>query len=280
MKWVSTYAPLYKQPGGPAKHCDIPAGRVVEPTPQGMALMAGVGAPNPVDWQEVTYEVEGHVGANAFKGWVYTGYIEEVCNEFPLDAVAVPPQPSRAANDPGQDILWLGRKQFNLCGEFCVAYLAGDSIANMLTQWQPKAPSIFNRVFRILAHGADANLSRPTGTEEVKSMLAVYNKQGVDVNTLLLDPVKKSTVVSPGRFAAVTRDYDIILGVKMDAATGNIRGQGVGHWICVTEVKPDGRNRGWVTFYNPFPNQMQRESWGTLVNSMHAPYGLAVKRGQ
>ncbi len=275
MKWVTSSASLFTNPGGPQRACRIEPGKLVEPTCQ-VTSASCAGVNTPVNWEEVKYEdSEGH----CFQGWVYSGFLEDFNSEFPLGVVAAATQ-TRTPNDAAQDIVWLDKVQYNLCGEFCVAFLAGDSIDGMLTKWKPKSPTLFNKIFRVLVAGKFANLSRPTGRSEVQDMLAVYNKVGVEFDKLLQDPVKGDTIVTPGRFATVTSAYDIILGVNIDAVTGDIRGQGIGHWICVTEVKPDGRNRGWVTFYNPFPNQMQRESWGTLVGSMHEPYGLAIKRGQ
>jgi hypothetical protein len=79
--------------------------------------------------------------------------------------------------------------------------------------------------------------------------------------------------------AALAANYHMILGVNIDRVAGTLRGSGVGHWICLEKVIPDGIGRGWVEFYNPFPNQIQRESWSTLVASTGGQlYGLAVGR--
>ncbi len=274
MKWVTSTASLFTKPGGPQRACKIEPGKLVEPTCQ-VANAACAGVSTPVDWEEVKYEDrDGY----SFQGWVYSGFLEDFKNEFPLGVVAAATQ-THTPNDAAQDIMWLGEVQYNLCGEFCVAFLAGDSIDGMLTKWKPKSPTLFDKIFRVLVTGKYANQSRTTDRSEVQDMLGVYGKTGIPVETLLRDTVKGDTIVSPGRFAAITSQYDIILSVNIDGGTGDIRGQGIGHWICVTDVTPDGRNRGWVTFYNPFPNQKQRESWGTLLGSMGNPYGLAVKRG-
>lgn len=263
MKWVTNYASLFTTPAGPARFCYLPIGTWVEATGRVETKVYGGAL---VDWVEVIYVT----AQKTYQGWIYAGYLEEIIDEFAPNVVAAGTQTPNP-NDAGQDIIWLGQVQYNLCGEFCVAFLAGDSIDGMLTKWQPKAPSIFSRIF-------PGGRSRPTGAEVVQSMLEVYGKVGVSLSTKLQDTIKRDALVSPGRFAALAKDNYIIVFVKIDAISGNLRGSGVSHWICVTEVVPDGVNRGWVTFYNPFPNQMQRESWATFAASMGLPYGLVVKR--
>ena len=261
MKWIINYAPLYANPGQPQRLCWLPVGTLVEPTGQMTTVNAAA-------YCEVTYVT----ALQTYRGWVYAGYLEEVVNEFAPCAVQTTTQTPNP-NDAAQDLVYLGGVQYNLCGEFCVAYVAGDSIEHFLAQWQPKSPSIFNRVF-------SGGRSRPTGAGDVQDMLSVYGLHGQDVSGLLYDMVKGGVLLSPGRMAAISQLFRIIVGVKIDGLTGNLRGQGVGHWVCIEKVIPDGNGRGWVEFYNPFPNQVQREPWATFVGSMGTqPYGLAVKDG-
>lgn len=257
MKWVIKYAALYVDAGLPERLCYIPAGSVVEPTGNEYTV-------RDVPFSEVLYTTS----VRTYRGWIKTGYLEELVNEFPLNVVPTNTQTSNP-NDPAQDIMFLGNIQYNLCGEFCVAYMVGDSIENFLALWQPHSPNVFNRIF-------SGGRSRPTGIGDLQDMLSVYSLSGVSLTALLTDSL--GMILSPGRLSSIVSKYQVIVGVKIDGVTGNLRGQGVGHWICLERVIPDGRNRGWVEFYNPFPNQMQRESWGTLTASMGVPYGLAVKR--
>ncbi len=286
MKWVTSRAKLFELPGKPYIVYDahdkpmsvyIEPRQYVQPTGSPTQAAAYPGLDTPVEWEEVIYESRDFFGAKAYKGWLYSGFLEEVCDEFPPGTVAMPPQ-TQSFNDPRQYMVWLGKKQFNLCGEFCVAFLAHKSIDDLLTQWQPKAPNFFNRVFNILAHGEEANVSRTTGKDDLRSMLSVYDKDAKDVNELLWDPVKQGLVPTPGRYAAITAKYDLILSVHIKPPTEDVTGEGVGHWICVTKVEPIGRNRGYVTFYNPLPNQMQREAWYNMAVYMGAPFGLAIER--
>lgn len=253
---------LYSKPGQPQRLCWLPVGTLVQPT--GEMTTVNVNA-----YCEVSYVT----ASQSYRGWVYAGYLEEVVNEFAPGAVPTTTQTPNP-NDAAQDIVFLGGVQYNLCGEFCVAYVAGDSIEHFLARWQPKSPSIFSRVF-------SGGRSRPTGAADVQDMLSVYGLQGQNVAGLLHDPVKGSVLVSPTRMATISQASRIIVGVKIDGLMGNLRGQGVSHWVCIEKVTPDGNGRGWVEFYNPFPNQVQRESWATFVASMGTqPYGLAVKRIQ
>ena len=260
MKWVNNYASLYSDPANLVRLCWLPVGVRVDPT-------GGTRSVNGIPYLEVTY----FTPAALLTGWVYAGYLEELIFEFKECAVPTTTQTPNP-NDAGQDIIFLGNVQYNLCGEFCVAFIAGDSIENMLQKWQPKSPSIFSRIFQ-------GGRSRPTGPDDVSTMLAVYNLTGENIVTLLRDPVKDGVLWTPGRMSALVQDYHVILGVNIDQITGLLRGSGVGHWICVEKVTPDSVGRGWVEFYNPFPNQIQRESWSTVTSSIGgSPFGLAVKR--
>jgi len=260
MKWVNNYASLYSDPGRATRLCYLTIGTLVDPT-------GGTTTVNGILYLEVDY-VTSSVHT---KGWIYSGFVEDLVNEFPPFAVPTSSQTPNP-NDAAQDIVFLGKVQYNLCGEFCVAFIAGDSIENFLAQWQPKSPSFFNRIFQ-------GGVSRPTGSQDVQNMLAVYGMTGQDIAGLLTDPIKNGVLLTPGRMAAVSANYHIMLGVQIDRLAGTLRGSGVGHWVCLEKVIPDGVGRGWVEFYNPFPNQIQREPWSTLVASIGTqPYGLAVKR--
>ncbi len=260
MKWVNNYASLYSDPARGLRLTYLTIGSLVDPT--GVSTTV-----NGTTFLEVNY-----VTASAsMKGWIYSAYVEELVNEFPPCAVPTTTQTPNP-NDAAQDIVFMGNVQYNLCGEFCVAFIAGDSIEHFLAQWQPKSPSFFNRIFL-------GGVSRPTGSPDVQNMLAVYSLTGQDIAAMLVDPVKKGVLLTPARLAAISADYHIILGVQIDRLAGTLRGSGVGHWICLEKVTPDGVGRGWVEFYNPFPNQIQRESWSTFSSSLGTqPYGLAVKR--
>ena len=260
MKWVNNYASLYSDASHMQRLCYLTIGTLVDPTGASQVVNGNL-------YVEVNYLST----AAPMKGWVYGPYLEELVNEFPPSAVPTTTQTPNP-NDAAQDIVFLGNVQFNLCGEFCVAFIAGDSIERFLAQWQPKSPSFFNRIFL-------GGVSRPTGSPDVQNMLAVYGMTGQDLSGLLVDPIKNGVLLTPGRMAALSASYHIILAVNIDRIAGTLRGGGVGHWICVEKVIPDGVNRGWVEFYNPFPNQIQRESWSTVLASMGTqPYGLAVKR--
>jgi hypothetical protein len=261
MMWVNNYASLYSNPSRVQRLCYLNVGSLVEPTGASQTVNGNV-------FVEVTYTTT----SAPLKGWVYGPFVEELVYEFPPFAVPTTTQTPNP-NDAAQDIIFQGNVQFNLCGEFCVAFIAGDSIEHFLEQWQPKAPSFFNRIFY-------GGVSRPTGAPDVQSMLAVYGMTGEYLSGMLTDPIKNGVLLTPGRMATLSEKYHMIMGVKIDRIAGTLRGSGVGHWVCIEKIIPDGVNRGWVEFYNPFSNQIQRESWSTLVASMGGqPYGLAVKRG-
>ena len=260
MKWVNNYASLFSDPATVTRLLYLTIGQLVDPT-------GGTRTVNGIPYLEVNYSTP----QRSVTGWVYAGYLEELVNEFPQGVVPTTTQTPNP-NDAGQDIVYLGNIQYNLCGEFCVAFIAGDSIEHFLSQWQPRSPSVFSRIFL-------GGRSRPTGAGDVLDMLSVYGLTGQDFGGMLIDHVKNGVLLTPGRIAAISANYHIILGVNIDNLTGSLRGSGVGHWVCVEKVVPDGVGRGWVEFYNPFPNQIQRESWATVAASASTqPYGLAVPR--
>jgi hypothetical protein len=260
MKWVTNYASLFSDPATVNRLLYLTVGQLVDPTGGTLTVNGNL-------YLEVNYSMPDR----SLKGWVYSGYLEELVNEFPQGAVPTTTQ-TPTPNDAAQDIVFLGNVQYNLCGEFCVAFIAGDTIDHFLSQWQPRSPSVFSRIFL-------GGRSRPTGAGDVLDMLSVYGLTGQDLAGLLADRIKNGLLLTPGRVAAISADHHIILGVNIDKFTGSLRGSGVGHWVCVEKVVPDGIGRGWVEFYNPFVNQIQRESWATVAASMGTqPYGLAVPR--
>ena len=79
-------------------------------------------------------------------------------------------------------------------------------------------------------------------------------------------------------------EYHLVAGVFMrsdDHYTGKLSGQGIGHWVVLESVTPNGRasgNGGWTEIYNPFPNKRQEYSYDEFMASFRTLDGLWVKR--
>ena len=267
--WTTGQAPLRTAAGSSVKILDIPANSVVE---GGQVLNMPYNGMR-IDWVHVKYQA-----AKYFEGWVYKGYLEEYEEEFDGDVVPIEndtPNPADAA----QYMIWKGQTQFNMCGELCACYcfdISGEipTLELLLTQWEAKQVGIFRRVF------GSGGRARGTDLGELDSMLSVfgYDTPSVRLAEALKDPVLNRPLVTPRRMAKLLEEHQIILGVKIDGALGNLRGQGIGHWVVVDSIMPDGINGGYVHLYNPFPNRKQDYSWRELTASMGSPYGILVKR--
>ncbi len=83
----------------------------------------------------------------------------------------------------------------------------------------------------------------------------------------LTDPIM-GFKLSPGRLSKMLESFYLLVHVSIDGVTGKLRGAGVGHWIVVDKVTPDGVNGGRVELYNPFRNKRQEYSYDELVNSV------------
>lgn len=259
--WTIAQAPLREsaEPNS-RKILDIPQGQVVDHIVD-IGNMVG-------DRVLVSYDA-----AKAYRGWVYEALLEAYEEEFPANVVEIEndtPSPTDAA----QYMIWKGQTQYNMCGELCVSYCHGAPLHILLTEWEAKKPTWYQRVF------GSGGRARSTGLDELDSMLAVfgYETPSTRLSSALTDAVLRRPLVTPARMARLLKTHRIIVGVKIDAASGNLRGGGIGHWVTLESITPDGINRGWATLYNPFPNRMQRYSWDELVKSMSSPSGLLVKR--
>jgi hypothetical protein len=265
-KWVVAQAPLRELPNAKSrKLLDLPLGALVSLTGR---TEPGVTSGVLHEWVEVIYLA----AAQRHIGWVYDGYLEPYTEEFPPHVVSIQ-SPTINPNDAAQYMVWRGKTQYNLCGELCVCYIAGDDIEAMLSKWEAKAISFYQRVF-------GSGMARGTNTAELDSMLSSYGypTPSTRLDTGLRDPLLGRPVVTPGRMAEMLSTHRAIVGVKISKSTGDLRTSGILHWVVIEDVTPDGINRGWVELYNPFPNRMQRYSWTEFVASMGAPYGIWVRR--
>lgn len=262
--WMIQPAPLRASPATGQKLLDLPFGARLEVTATEPRLVKRDRLET--YWREVIYQR----GGRAYTGWVYAGYLERLVNVYPPNVVSIP-FPTPDETDAAQYMIWRGHVQYNLCGELCVCYLTGDTLDAMLTQWQAKEISIFKQVF-------GQGQARGTNVAELESMLSVYQRDSVRLERGLHDAVLGRALVSPRRMADQLANYAAIVSVRIHAQTGNLQPTGILHWVVLTNIYPDGVNRGLVEVYNPFPNQVQRYSWTEFIAAMGTPYGLWVAK--
>lgn len=262
--WLIQSAPLRKAPATGQKIIDLPFGAVLESTETKPQYVRWDRLET--HWREVVYQR----GGRAYLGWVYADYLERLVNVYPPHVVTIP-SPTPDAADAAQYMLWRGSVQYNMCGEICVCYITGDPLDVMLTKWEAHAVGLFRQVF-------GQGQARGTTVAELENMTSVYQRRTVRLERGLHDPVLGRALVSPRRMQEQLVNYHAIVSVRIHAQTGNLQPTGILHWVVLTNVYPDGVNRGLVELYNPFHNQVQRYSWTEFVTSMGAPYGLWVAK--
>jgi hypothetical protein len=261
--WTVTQARLRDAPGGNLL-CEMPFGSLIHATGQTSQITY---SGQPTTWAEVIYQTS----QRTYKGWTYAPFIEAYDIHDHQPVVEIQHQ-TENPQDAAQYMQWLGKTQYNLCGELCVCYIAQASLGSMLTEWEAKAPSVWNSVF----YGGKA---RTTGLPDLTSMLAVYDLPApIRLDAGLLDPILGRALVTPARMEKWLMTHQAIVGVKIETTFGRLKPSGVGHWVVLNSVYPHGINNGAVEIYNPFTNLMEGYSWGEFIQSMSAPLGLWVAR--
>ena len=173
------------------------------------------------------------------------------------------PNATPETNDAAQYMFRHGRKQYNLCGEFCVAYVAHDiahtdNIEDFLDYWQAKQLKWYQSVFQ-------NGLSRTTGIYDLDIMLKEYGYE---------TPSQKFAAV-PMNVDAIQEkltQYQAIVGVKIDW-TGYLVGSGISHWIVLENIHVVDKHRAIVDIYNPYTNRLEPYSWRELMTSTGAYKG-------
>lgn len=266
--WIRRNTSLWTKPDlKDIKLCDLYKGTIVYPTDE---------------FADVAQRVLYKTSKGVLNGWVYRGFLELVRNEFEPGVVPVPPTTYIDPNRPAQYIVWDGRVQYNLCGEFCASYIFQESIESVqpeqvvlsrfLNRWKSKPVSLYHRVFK-------GGLARTTGISDLRDMVAVYGGEILEIQDCIYDPVANGFLFTPELMADwLETGWQAIIGCRIETRYGRLRSSGVLHWIVVDRVVPDDINNGWVEIYNPFPNQRQRLSWEVFAASVNIPYGIFVRK--
>jgi len=240
--------------------------------------------PSPNKRQSYTFnEFYKSVGSNPNSGWWVERkqYLKaddyEIPKEFKV-AIDTPKNP-KFPNDAEQYIWIGGNKKTRLCGEFCVAYILGNTIDKVLKNWNEKPPaglgelSTFLKAYGYLKGtksfsmetvldywketqpklyeyhvGQKEGKGENTNTRELKSILNAYGYHNDQKNNRadfrdFNEGLKSAGLLpsSPGRIQKMLDDYFLIAGVGIDDVTGRlIRRDKVRHWVVVEKIDPRG----------------------------------------
>lgn len=182
----------------------------------------------------------------------YRNNILEIPNATPVDT------------DAAQYMYRKGTKQFNLCGEFCVAHVLGlKNIDTFLDGWEAKDLKWYQQVFK-------NGLSRTTGVYDLEKMLSAWG---------ILTPCNRFSSIPPLEYlSAQLVDQQAILGVQIDY-TGYLVGKGIPHWIVLDRLTVMDKNHAIADVYNPFTNAIEPYSWKELMTSTGAyKNGIWIRR--
>lgn len=168
----------------------------------------------------------------------------------------------------------LGRSKIhhNLCGEFCVAALAGVDVIPLLNQWKaayPKALDIMKN-------------DTGTGLTDVLSMLKLFDLKSEEYRHS-----PSITAISPMRLLKRIQEGKMAFsGVGIYKSNGKLCGKEPNnskttrHWVVLEDVIPVGNN-GWVRIYNPFRNREEVYTYDLFIESVgQFPIGLWVNLQQ
>jgi hypothetical protein len=200
-------------------------------------------------------------------------FVPKEPEDLPVAPTPTPnPKPNPTPNEPAEYIIVDGKKKYNLAGEFCVAFIGRDNIHDFLSKWKSASPTYYKKV---------VDNDQPTGIDAAENMLSVYGYNTDRGNILkfregLTDPGKRLNI-SSGQFKKMLETYYLMVGVRIDVKSYNLRGQGIGIWVVLDKmIQNDER----VEIYNPYLNQMQEYSFDEFIKSMGGPpyTGLWAKR--
>ena len=257
-KWVNAYAPIFNIQG--VKIATIPEKSIV------------ISHEYVDDFRGVPREAVSYVtDARQFNGYVYVGYLEPYVENFPIKCVPMQ-SATPSLSDAEQYAIIHGVKQTELCGELCAAFLLGIPLEDLLAEWERESLTIYQRVFNWFT----TKKARGTGTAELQSMLAAFEKTSAPLSAVLHDKAidcLRYTVSGLQQIAGRA-----VVSVHIDKYSGRLKPSGVLHWVVVTAVIPERTGYGGVEIYNPFPNRIEAYSWSEFVASAGVPYGVVMSK--
>jgi hypothetical protein len=254
--WITRYTELWLAPRASGERaCYLPVGAVV----------------NDLNEKEGDFCKVLYVASKPYTGWMNSRYMEAVCEIMPVGVVDMGHLQTINEQDAAQYVVWMDNVQYNLCGEMCICYAFDEPLLGLLDSWRAKSTGAFNRVFL-------GGKSRPTGVNDLQEMASLYSAEFMPLRMVMTDNLTRQILFTPGRLAnCITDGYMPVVGVKIEGVRGELRSTGIPHWVAVKSVAPTGVNKGLVTIYNPFGNQIEQYDWHCFSQSVGVPFGLLVR---
>ena len=261
----------------PGNIYDLPDGSPVLALAKGALVeFSGVTqAKNGKQWSQVSQKGK--------TGWVRDAVLEDFTDRFSKTEVVIP-HPTPEQDDAEQYMFLPGEegKKRNMCGELCAAFIIKIDIESFVADWKVKA----KRYYQLSIAG---KVDQGTGIDSIESMFKVSPYNAVPGETFrfelgMRDLVSGNIIVSPGRMKTMLENYCLVAGVRIkasDTLNGRLSGQGIGHWVVLDKVFPDGKSGGaggWVEIYNPFPNKRQEYTYDEFMQSFAGTLGIWVRR--
>lgn len=264
IRWTTTQLSLMTSPTMGMKLLDIPAKSLVESHDLFETDNKGR------LWDKVNFQTNTRL----WTGYVRFSYTEPYIASDADNIIKVR-NATLNPSDGAQYLVYKGRVQYNLCGEFAVCYCAGWDYD--MEEWldevaAKKQPNWFQRLFR-------NGLAPGTTIYDLDVMLTTfdYKTPSQTFEGALYDRDLGRALVTPGKLKALLQDNQVICSCTIETYKGQLKSKGVLHWVVIEEVIPD-RFGGTVRLYNPFSNSIERYSWDVFIESMKIPYGVVLPR--
>lgn len=169
-----------------------------------------------------------------------------------LDNVLSIPHATPQDSDAAQYMYRHGRKQFNLCGHFSVAYCVGaQNISAFLDSIQASIPKWYAGAF-------PNGTSRTTSLYDLNIMLKEY---GYTPN-----PKFNSIPLTTADVHNQLITHRAIIGVHIDV-WGYLVGSGIPHWCVLDEIEVINGQYAICNIYNPYINKTRPFSWREVMTS-------------
>lgn len=185
------------------------------------------------------------------------------------DRILKIPSATPETMDAAQYLIRKGKRQYNLCGEFCVAYLMKDkshtdSIDDFLDYWEAEDLKWYQSWF-------PNGYARTTSVYDLQRMLGDYGVTGTF-------PKFSDIPLQPNWIEGMVAGCQAIVGVQIDN-TGYLVGRGIPHWVVLTRFIAIDKNHAIVDVYNPYTNAIEPYGWREFIISMGIyKQGFWIKR--
>ena len=167
------------------------------------------------------------------------------------------------------------KPRYNMCGELSIAFITGQHIDTVLTEWKDKSKAMYEKMV--------GKADRPLEPHHIEDLLKLHvGEPGIAYERYKLDKDNKALkeyiqLADPdgdGRLASDKLEHQLehyyfITNLKIDTNTGDLEpayaAEERNHWVVVDKIT---RNRSRVELYNPFPNRREEYAFGEFYRSI------------